>query len=304
MTGADSLKFAVCVTFFYGEARLGFLKKTCSDFPSFAPQVKVVIVTNTHREEELARVRETLADSKLDYEIFQARDLGHPFLLPWTHFVVFRRMFEDASFTHFLYVEDDLYISKVNIDYWLREEETLRPFGLIPSFLRFEYKDGCPDKYSSDQYVKVGLRNCPKVTIASDKAFFNPPNAYQGAYFLPRALMKEHLEGPSSHPDYRHRFAPPWNIREKATQGLTWVGIPDKFTSRNAVAYNPQTYKIAEDALVHHLPGNYANNWDSALGKIKIDDLLVDDASWDKRYRFGCRVYRHIVRRALGLKPK
>jgi hypothetical protein len=304
VTGTDSLKFAVCVTFFYVEERLCFLKKTCSEFPLFAPQVKVVIVTNAQREEHLSRIRQELAGLNLDYEIFQAQDSGHPFFLPWAHFIVFRRMIDDPSFTHFLYVEDDIYISKTSIDYWMREEQVLRPRGLIPSFFRYELKTGSAEKYSSDMAGKISIRDCPQVILSPEKGFFNAPNPYQGVYFLPRDLMKEHLDGPSSNPDHRAKHGPIWNIREKAAQGLTWTGIPRKFNSRNVVGYNPRTYEIDEEALIQHLPANYANYWDSALGKIKISDLLSDDVSWDKRYRFGWRVLRYVTRKAFGTVPK
>ena len=228
-----------------------------------------------------------------------ARDVGHPFLLPWAHLALFRELLIDSSFTHFLYTEDDIYISKHNIDYWIQQEQTLRPFGLIPSFLRYEFRDGKKDLYSTDAVEPVILRNCPRVEIDSDHAFVNLPRPYQGVYFLTRSQMQEHLGGPSSSPD----FNVPLGDQGKSHPGTDLDEGTEGIFSRNVLGYCPKTNQIDEGALIHHQPNNFANHPDCVIGKVKIDELLATSNFWFKQLRFTGRIRRAVVRRVAARLP-
>ena len=119
----------------------------------------------------------------------------------------------------------------------------------------------------------VRICQAPKASLGDQITFVNLPNPYQGMYFLDRALMAEHLSGPSSSPD----FGPWWPIREKAAQGLTFADPPKGFKSRNVVPYLPGSHKIDERCFVHHLPNNYANNDSPSnpFGRIPVGDMLL-----------------------------
>jgi hypothetical protein len=261
---------AICISFHYSVDRLTYLRQIASHFSSLASRVQVHIITNTpesHAHEHIARVFRGV----VEFSIKVPELLGHPYLLTWSHLAVFRDLIEsNLAITHFMYVEDDICVTRDNIDYWLKAREELRGFGAIPSFLRIEFKDEDPLPYSTDVVESASLGSIPQINIRQDYAYINLLYPYQGMYLLDRELMVEHLSGPSCSPDHGI-----WNIREKAAQGLTFSKVPRGFNSRNFVGFDLRSDKIDKNSLVQHLPNNYANNPNTKHGKISIDSLVT-----------------------------
>lgn len=265
------IRLAICVTFHYVEERLEYLAALSSRFGTLAQSVVPTIVTNTVQPEHHQRIYEIFRKHRIDVSIFTPLGLGHPYLLPWSHFVVMRERIADESFSHFLYLEDDLLCTQEHINYLLEAREMLRPVGLIPALFRVEQNPADHEWYSTDLRGRVDMPGCHTVSVSatSGLGFINLPNPYQGMYFLDRELMAEHLNGPSSSPDYG-----PWNIREKAAQGLTFMNVPRGLTSRVMVPYYANEKRIAQCCLVHHLTNSYVMNPDTTFGKIRVKDAF------------------------------
>lgn len=262
-------KLIIAVTFYYVEERLKYLSAISLEFANLANEIQVFIITNTIDEAHHGKIIASL-DGRLKAEIFVPELLGHPYLLTWCHAGIFREQFEqDESISHFMYLEDDILIRPDNIAYWLKAREDLRPYGLIPSFLRFELKTGDTEPYSSDVTRKTPFSQLPKVKVSDNYYYINLPKPYQGMYLMDRDLMKEHLFGPSSNPDFGI-----WNIREKAAQGLTFANVPEGYFSRNLVGYDNSINQIDSHALIHHTPNNYANNPDTGFGDTSVSELV------------------------------
>jgi len=269
MAQSRPAKLAICVAFHYVEARLPYLARVAAEFPALADEVDVTIVTNTHDDESRARILAQLPTSNARCSIYAPVGLGHPYLLTWSHFAVMRERIADPSFTHFLYMEDDLLVRPVTIAYWLDAETTLRRFGLVPSILRVEQVPPSPEWYSTDQVEAVSIERASRVAGSQAIGYLNLPNPYQGLYLLDRRLMTEHLAGPSSSPDFG-----PWYIREKAAQGLTFASIPYGFKSRTVVPFDVAAKSIPDYCFVHHLPNTYALDPRSKFGKVPVSRLL------------------------------
>lgn len=269
MTPTRARRLAVCITFHYVEQRLAYLREVASHLPSLADQVDVTVVTNAHEAAETGRVEDALPSELHQRAVHSTPELGHPYLLTWSHFVVMRRKIADAAFTHFMYLEDDLCVTQATMQYWLDARETLRRFGLIPSILRVERKPGEATWYSTDQPDRVAVERASRIAGSQPIGYLNLPNPYQGMYLLDRELMIEHLEGPSSSPDFGR-----WNIRERAAQGLTFANIPRGFASRNVVAFEVASKSIPQYCFAHHLPNNYVLDPGSKFGKVPVSRLL------------------------------
>lgn len=233
-----------------------------------AEEVSVVIITNRDDEADANKIRSVIAGKGFDFRIVVPTLLGHPFLLTWCHFDIFRKRFSDASFTHFLYLEDDVLITRRNVAYWMRGREALRSNNLIPSFVRYEKKVGDGDLYSTDVTKMVELAYCPQVLLNRSYTYVNFTQPYQGMYLLDRDLMREHLA------DQPVPGSGGWHIRETAAQGITFTNVPAGFYSRNLVGYDMSKNEIDPDCLVQHLPNNYANDSSSEFGKLRIRDLI------------------------------
>ncbi len=264
-------KLAIAVTFHYVEARLQYLNIISDYFSSLADEVKVVIVTNTSDEDELQRIHDTVGGKGFEYSFFTPYGLGHPYLLAWSHLYVFRRWFDDQSISHFMYLEDDILLTKANIEYWTAAREVLRQYNVVPSFLRVEKKDGDDRWYSSDCLKAHDINELPRINFQSQRMFVNLPRLYQGMYLLDRPLMAEHLAGPTSIPEHS-----PWGIREKAAAGITFCNVQKGMYSRNFIPFVVHTQKIDTVCFIHHTPNNYANdpNQETELGKMLADDVL------------------------------
>lgn len=260
------MKLAVAITFFYAPERLKYLRKIASRYVDIQAEVEIYLITNEPDLGCQKLIREALSHSNIHFVVPNL--LGHPFLLTWIHREVFKRIyFEDSSYSHFLYVEDDLEFSSDNFKYWLKARDNLRQFELVPSFLRYEVGDDGLH-YSTDVTQKCLLNELPHINTGNGYFYVNLRQPYQGMYLMDRDLMGEFISSPAFSPDFGK-----WNIREKAAQGLTFYKVPKNCFSRNFVGYSLES-GVDTDALIHHLPDNYANNPDSKFGKLRLIDVL------------------------------
>ena len=262
-------KLLVAVTFHFASERLEYLKRITRDLPSFADQVQLVIVTNVPDEESHRQIRARISGLS-DVDVIVPNLLGHPYLLTWIHREVFRLRYQNQpDISHFLYLEDDIEIKLENVIYWLEGRERLSSFGLIPSFLRYETKGGSTEKFATDISKQTSLFQLPRVKFSSEYYFVNLPEPYQATYLLDRQLAGEHLFGPSASPDFG-----PWNIREKAAQGVTFLEVPKGCFSRNFIGVKSSEKSVDSRALIHHIANNYANNPTTHFGKLPVEKIL------------------------------
>ncbi len=265
-----------CISFHYVESRLQYLRQTLATQPLLADRVRVLVITNTAIAEQLDAIRACFppAAEQFSCEIFTAGPLDHPFDLTWVHKQILTEVFlPDSAFSHFLYLEDDYELKPEGLAYWLEAREQLRPFGLIPSFLRVERAQGSAAWRRTDQMRRICARLLPHVRISPSLWFVNLPNPYQGMYLFDRELAVEHAAGPA----IRKGFGPfdAVGIRESAAQGQTFVAVPRGFIARNAVPFDPRDNSIPQHCFLHHLPNNYADDPASPFGKLAVPDELL-----------------------------
>jgi hypothetical protein len=257
------------VTFHYDDTRLNFLQKTCLQIPSLAFKYKLLIITNTQNEHSHEKIKEQLKFLK-NFEIISYPVMGHPFFLTWGHQSIFKQYLTlDYSYSHFMYLEDDIQITPDNVTYWLRGRHELKGFGLYPSFVRYELGNKDETRYATDITKELRLKKLPHIFITSDYAYLNSPQPYQGMYLMDHEMIVNFYNSPACSPDFGN-----WNIREKATQGLTFLNVPKNFFSTNLIGYNVSKKYIDPGALIQHLPGNYANDPNSPFGKVPISMLI------------------------------
>ena len=265
-----AIKLAVCVAFHFVPERLQYLETLCANFPKLAAQVDVTIVTNAADAAAHGAILQLGKKHGLALSIFTPFGIGHPYLLPWSHFAVMREKHADTSFTHFMYQEDDMLVRQETVRYLLDAREFLRGAGLLPGIVRVEQKEAGGVWYASDVTAAVTMKGSS--IVVDDKGeigYINLVTCYQAMYFLDRESMTEHLDGESSHPD-----SGAWKVRERASQGLAFSSVPAGFRFRYVVPVQMATQMVDERCFVHHLPNTYALNPESVAGKRWVGALI------------------------------
>ena len=230
----------------------------------------VTIITNATGAEEQGVILQLGKKHGLTLSTFTPYGMGHPYLLPWSHFPVMREKYADASFTHFMYQEDDMLVRRETVAYHLEAREFLRSAGLLPGILRVEQREPGGKWYATDVTDAVTMEGSSIVVDEQGVlGYMNLVTCYQAMYFLDRASMTEHLDGQSSHPDFGAR-----TIRERASQGLAFTNVPEGFRFRYVVPVRMATQMIDERCFVHHLPNTYALNPASVAGKRWVGALI------------------------------
>lgn len=275
----NKIKIAICITFYFKECRIKFLIRLLDSISASNYEFRITVITNNNELERNIVFCSFLNKKNIKIEYFIPYGLGHSFLLTWSHLHVFRNLYCDESFTHFLYSEDDLMITKENIDYWLNHIDILKPLGFFPSFLRIEINSKNLKTYTSDVINPISQYDCNFLKFNNQIRFVNIPYAYQGCYFYDRDLMNEHLSSSSSNPDFIHSSKSLFkfnstNIREKAAFGLTFFNTPPGYWSRCMIKLE-NGLKISESALIHHMPNNLCNDTSTPLGKIELSNLFL-----------------------------
>lgn len=239
------MKFCIAITFFCRTHRFKYLKQVLEAISDYNFAKDVWIVSNVSLDEIILSCPDEYQgffQSLPSYvQVFHAKELPHPLLLTWAHYVIFREQIANGTYTHFMYLEDDLLITQRNISYWIDAFRELSPLGLLPSFVRYEV-DQEGEKFSSDIRHRMPVGVLPRFTTLSGRSFVNLAYPYQATYLLDRNLMAGHLGSISSSPDFGR-----WHISEKAAQGLTFFNVPKGFTSRNVVEYDPATRLFLPD---------------------------------------------------------
>lgn len=263
---------SVSVTAHFAEDRLKCLREALSGLPDLARRVRVQIFTNTCKQHEQELI-EACIPKGLDACLYVPKFLGHPYLLPWCHFEVFRQQLDLGGVSHFLYIEDDLLVTPENIAYWVDGRERLASLGIIPSFLRFE-EAARGELVATDVTKSLRLSRLPRVRTQDGKLYCNLPQPYQGLYLLDRPLAAEHFSGVTSSPD--HVVG---GIREAAALGVTFGQVPRGCYSRNFLELDEEAKAPDPASLVRHLANNYANNEASEFGSIPLKELIKVDCS-------------------------
>jgi len=280
------MKLLTCIVFHYKEDRLVYLRQVLRMQQFLAPIVHVVVTTNTDTPSDLESIRSSAPANtdRFNLEIESFSQLSNPWLLPWAHKVVFTRKMKDPSYTHFMFSEDDIEVSPVNVQYWLRTREWLRPFGLYPSFFRVEWSEQRGEWVSTDISRPVSLAQTFQLRASNGNYhYLNMPNPYQAMFFYDRELMQEHA---ASHTfdivaygrvdtiDHNKNWGG-GGVAERANYALTFVNVPPGFTSRNVVPYFEKFMQLDPHCFIHHLPNNYANsNSQVGLGQLPVNKVL------------------------------
>jgi hypothetical protein len=251
-------------------------------------EVHVCVITDIKDEQYFAEIYAAIppVNDRFKVEIFNkdCDNLPSPWLLTWVHKQLMLERFADESYTHFMCIEDDMEVTKANVNYWLAGRVKLRSYGIFPSFLRVEWNAESKDwamveSVFGDQF---SISRSPKVKTEDGSDYINLGRTYQGMFFYDRELMREHVDSETFDinkyvPDWRIRIQNiewPLGVTEAAVMALTNVNVPQGCYSRNFIQYHGKFLMVDPSCLVHHLPNKYTNMQGSSQGKVLLKEML------------------------------
>ena len=269
-------RLLAAISFHFDSARLGPLAETLRSLAEFpVAGLEVVILTNAADEERLALLHRLAAET-LGHQprIDSHPGLADPWSLTWCHKAIIAGEFLAAGsrFTHFIYLEADIRLSFANFCYWLEYREGLRPDGLLPAFVRMEYRAAAPGFVTSDAFWPVYLP-AQAYLRRGDRFLVNMPNPYNPFFLLDRELAREYVVS-ASFDEVRSQDVSLWATSERAAMGLCLENVPVPFSTRYVVPVEAESGKVPAHAWTWHIPNNYADNPQSPLGKVRMDSLF------------------------------
>ena len=275
-----NLKIAICVTFFYRQNREKYILEVIDSLLEFSIPIDLTVISNNITSDFKNVLRKQVYEkSKFNLSIFSPIGLGHPFLLAWSHYSIFEEKIKDNTFTHFIYLEDDIKFTEINFNYWVKAREQLKNKNAIPAFFRYEINTDLK-KYSTDVLKKMSIYDCNIIDINQNTQFINIVYPYQAMYLYDKQLMLELLNSPCFNPDYDHGIFKsifplmPFNIREKAALGLTFVNNSSIYRSRVFLPFDKYRNQLENDCLVHHISNNYTLDHLSLNGRIEVEQIF------------------------------
>lgn len=242
------MKLYVNICFHYDEKRLKFLDEVINSVNEI-PTDETIIIVNSNEIFECEAV------------VNVAHGLKHPYHLTWEH-KKYMSEFLKTDYTHYVYLEDDMKLTKKTMAYWKQTKSLFQEKNLnfIPAIHRIEYKDDVA--VSLDCTKKPGL--CDAIILEGEKYVFLP-EPYQAMFIMDRNDVIEHLNSQYANIGEYHSYG----IRESANLGNMYVNVPKGYSHRAVVPV-----KQFERCWVHHVANNYADNPNTFHAKLPAKDLL------------------------------
>ena len=275
---------AVTIPFYFTKKKISYLKKICKNLYEISRKCDVVIITNVKSKKIHLKLIKSIRYKRQKIRVYCPKELSHPRFLPWSHIPIMKRFIKNKLYDYFLYLEDDISISKENIIYWIELRKYIKKYNLIPGFIRTEINIKNNKIYAIDFVKKNRLSILPKLYTKKNKLFLtNTSFPYQGMYFYDRKLMSEHLNGITSNPDYGHGLLDlnymnsqviNQSLLDKANIALIYKDTPVGFRNRIVVPVSVQDKKIKNYCTIKHLSNKYSNS-KSSFGNISIENIFI-----------------------------
>ena len=112
-------KIAVVICFHFKENRLKTLESNILNINKYNFQKDLTIITNDITKKNQEKIHKIIRDKIKNYSIITVKNLPDDNLLPWHSINVMREKIKNKSFSHFMFLEDDIIVNSENISYWI-----------------------------------------------------------------------------------------------------------------------------------------------------------------------------------------
>lgn len=272
----EDLRLLVCIPFLFRASRVQLLFQVIRSISQLRVRsLEIRVLTDMVEEESLQPIRSLFAPMVADgqLKLHPVRPLSEPTHLPWAHKEILRKEFAPrcGESDIFMYIEDDILFGDLNLTYWVAARRFLRPFKLIPSFVRYEYNCDDNSVYATDHVYSADVTKKELLDFGG-WSFVRTDFPFDGIYLLDRELMERHLTSPAFDRDSSRALAG-WGNLERAAMGPRFDDWPSGCGSRSAFPLRKADLVPAFPCWIHHIPNSYARV--SGLhAKLRMDKLF------------------------------
>lgn len=256
-------KLVVVVCFFYNKKKIINLKKTINQISSYKFKKELIIITNNIDTQQRKKLKSVIDRRIKNFNIYEVKDAPDSNILPWYSINIMKNKYKNKTNTHFMFLEDDILVSNLNIFYWIYFRVILKKYKLVPGFLRYE-KNG-KKYFSVDNPQKMSLKKNPHIFSYNRKnGFINSKFPYNAMYFMDRELMKQYLKSNAIKFDFAfHNKAMNsiYPIKEQLNVAYAYDNVPKGFYNKLVLPF--KNNKILDICFIKH----------SELKYSKINDL-------------------------------
>ena len=251
-------KIIIVVCFYFNIKKIKVFDQTLVNLNLLNLNKEVIIITNQINSAKRKILYKLLKKRINKFDLIQVNNLPDENLLPWYSINIMREKIKIKSNTHFLYIEDDILIKKININYWIYFRKILKKFSLVPSFLRYELLKN--KKISLDNPKILHVNKSPNILSNNKKyGFINSKYPYHAMYLMDRELMKKYLSNGASKVDFsffNNFMKRTYPIKELLNISHSYQNIPKGFY--NNLVFPIMNRKIPEFCLIQHNQKKYS----------------------------------------------
>ena len=268
-------KMSIVICFHFNKKRIKNLKIISKNINDYKFKKNVSIITNDINSYDYKFLKKELSNKLKKFNIIKIKNIPEPNLLPWYCLNFMKKSYKNKSFSHFLYLEDDILINENNINYWIFARKILKKFNFIPAFLRCENKGN--KLFSVDNPKTIRIKNTPKILTQSEKfGFLNLRYPYHASCLMDRDLMKEYSKSELVGIDYglKHKVMKTlYPIKELANIIIGYINVPNGYYNRFFLPFI-NSNKIPFYCIIKHIDNKYIKLKNERFGKIDIKNLL------------------------------
>ena len=268
-------KMSVVICFHFNKKRIKNLQTICANINNYKFSKNISIITNDIKNDDYNFLKKKINNKLKRFNIVKIKNIPEPNLLPWYCLDFMKKNYKNKSFSHFLYLEDDILINEKNINYWISARKILKKFNFIPAFLRCE--NNGKKIFSVDNPKVIKVDKTPKILSKSKKfGFINLKYPYHASCLMDRDLMKEYIKSNLIGIDYGlgHKVMKNlYPIKELANIIIGYINVPKGYHNRFFLLYKDSN-KIPIYSVIKHIDNKYTKINNERFGKIDINLLL------------------------------
>jgi hypothetical protein len=262
MQFSPSSKIVKHIAFYYNESRLIYLNQLIDVAQTYTYDTDIFI--HTHQPFDKSSLH-PYSRGLLEIVVHTFAPGEHHYLLPWKCRDLLKSQRDDYDI--FMYVEDDILVPQLAIDYWIQYKSDVMFEECNLGFIRIETDEKTNIEYITDlEGMKYPNRN---MLIENITYLINETNTYCAFWIYDKHEFRRWTD--SIYYDINNITG--YDMRERSAIGLHGVR-PQNGWYKYTVIPLVSPKQIHPSCKIYHLPNNYVSNPRTLYATIRFTDCI------------------------------